>query len=151
MRIALKYGLLITLVIVVWVVVTHFVFPLPPTSSLNLLAPVLFNLTAIIALYLGIKSRKAEGEMTFKEGLKTGLSISFVYAISASLFFLALLLIVGPSMMAAEPMAANYSVWMVALGAFTGMFFGSLILGLVYSTIISFFLAKRSERSTPSA
>lgn len=147
MRIALTYGLLITLVIVIWVVLTHFVFPLPPTSSLNLLAPVIFNLTAIIALYLGIKSRKAEGEMTFKEGLKTGLSISFVYAISASLFFLLLLLLVGPSMMAAEPMAANYSMWMVALRAFTGMFFGSLILGLVYSTIISFFLAKRSGRS----
>ena len=91
MRIAIKYGLLITLVIVVWVVVTHFVFPLPPTSTLNLLAPVLFNLAAIVALYLGIKSRKAEGEMTFKDGLKTGLSISFVYAISASLFFLLLL------------------------------------------------------------
>ena len=146
MRIAIKYGLLITLVIIVWVVVTHFVFPLPPTSTLNLLAPVLFNLAAIIALYLGIKSRKAESEMTFKDGLKTGLSISFVYAISASLFFLVLLLIVGPTIMAAEPMAAHYPIWQVALQAFSGMFFGSLILGLVYSTIISFFLAKRHRR-----
>ena len=145
MRIALKYGLLITLVVVVWVVVTHFLFPLPPTSTLNLLAPVLFNLAAIVALYLGIKSRKAEGEMTFKDGLKTGLAISLVYAISASLFFLLLLLIVGPSMMAAEPMGANYPIWKVALQAFAGMFFGSLILGLVYSTIISFFLAKRNR------
>ena len=145
MKIALKYGLLITLVVVVWVVITHFLFPLPPTSTLNLLAPVLFNLAAIMALYLGIKSRKAEGEMTFKEGLKTGLAISLVYAISASLFFLLLLLIVGPSMMAAEPMAAHYPMWKVALQAFAGMFFGSLILGLVYSTIISFFLAKRNR------
>ena len=146
MRIALKYGLLITLVIVVWVVVTHFVFPLPPTSTLNLLAPVLFNLAAIIALYLGIKSRKAEGEMSFKDGLKTGLSISLVYAISASLFFLLLLLVVGTSMMAAEPMAADLPIWKVALRAFSAMFFGSLILGLVYSTIISFFLAKRQAK-----
>ncbi len=145
MRIAISYGLLITLVIVVWVVVTHFVFPLPPRSTLNLLAPVLFNLAAIVALYLGIKSRKAEGEMTFKDGLKTGLSISFVYAISASLFFVLLLLIVGPSIMAAEPMAGNYPLWRVALQAFASMFFGSLILGLVYSTIISFFLAKRNR------
>ena len=146
MQIALKYGLLITLVIVVWVVVTHFVFPLPPTSTLNLLAPVLFNLTAIIALYLGIKSRKAQGEMSFKDGLKTGLSISLVYAISASLFFLFLLLAVGTSMMAAEPMVANLPIWKVALRAFSAMFFGSLILGLVYSTIISFFLAKRRAK-----
>ena len=145
MRIAISYGLLITLVIVVWVVVTHFVFPLPPGSTLNLVAPVLFNLAAIVALYLGIKSRKAEGAMTFKDGLKTGLSISFVYATSASLFFVLLLLIVGPSIMAAEPMAGNYPLWRVALQAFASMFFGSLILGLVYSTIISFFLAKRNR------
>ena len=145
MKIALKYGLLITLVIVALGGSHALLFPLPPTSTLNLLAPVLFNLAAIVALYLGIKSRKAEGEMTFKEGLKTGLSISLVYAISASLFFLLLLLIVGPSLMAAEPMAANLPIWKVAIRAFAAMFFGSLILGLVYSTIISFFLAKRNR------
>lgn len=113
---------------------------------LNMVAPVLFNLAAIIALYLGIKSRKADGDMNFKEGLKTGLAISLVYAISACLFFLLLLLIVGPSMMANEPMAPASPVWRVALAAFGGMFFGSLILGLVYSTIISFFLARRYQR-----
>lgn len=144
--IAIKYGLLITLVVVLWVIVTHFVVPLPPTSMLNMVAPVLFNLAAIIALYLGIKSRKADGDMNFKEGLKTGLAISLVYAISACLFFLLLLLIVGPSMMANEPMAPASPVWRVALAAFGGMFFGSLILGLVYSTIISFFLARRYQR-----
>lgn len=140
---AIKYGLAITLVVSVWVVVTHFLFPLAPSSKLNLLAPLLFNAAAIVALYLGIKERKAQGEMNFKAGLKTGLSISFVYAVSASLFFLVLLLIVGPSFMANEPMAENYPIWRIALGAFVGMFFGSLILGLVYSTIISFFVAKR--------
>ncbi|HET6669891.1 MAG TPA: DUF4199 family protein [Pyrinomonadaceae bacterium] len=146
MRIAIKYGLLITLVVVVWIILTHFVVPLPPTSKLNLLGPVLFNVAAIIAIYLGIKARKAEGDMNFKAGIKTGLAISLVYAISACLFFLLLLLVVGPSMMANEPMAANAPFWRVALGAFTGMFFGSLILGLVYSTIISFFLARRYQR-----
>ncbi len=145
MRIAIKYGLLITLVVVVWVILTHFVVPLPPTSKLNIVAPVLFNLAAISALYLGIKSRKAEGDMNFKEGLKTGLALSLVYAISACLFFFLLFLILGPSMMANEPMAADSPVWRVAIAAFAGMFFGSLILGLVYSTIISFFLARRYQ------
>jgi hypothetical protein len=52
-------------------------------------------------------------------------------------------MVVGPSIMANEPMAATYPVWKLALIASAGMFFGSLILGLVYSTIISFFLARR--------
>lgn len=129
-----------------WVILTHFVVPLPPTSQVNIVAPVLFNLAAIIALYLGIKARNADGDMDFKEGLKTGLGISLVYAISACLFFLLLFLIVGPSIMANEPMAADSPVLRVALAAFAGMFFGSLILGLVYSTIISFFLARRYQR-----
>ncbi|MFZ0060451.1 MAG: hypothetical protein WAL47_00275 [Pyrinomonadaceae bacterium] len=146
MRIAIKYGLLITLVVAVWIIVTHFVVPLPPSSKLNLLGPLLFNFAAIIAIYLGIKERKAESDMNFKTGIKTGLAISLVYAISACLFFLLLLLIVGPSMMANEPMAADSPFWRVVLGAFAGMFFGSLILGLVYSTIISFFLARRYQR-----
>lgn len=143
MKIAIKYGLLITAVVAVWVLVTHFLVPISPQSKLNMLAPVLFNLAAIIAIYLGIKEKNAEREMDFKAGLKTGVSISLVYAISACLFFFVLLLIAGPSVMANEPMVENYEPWQVAVLASAGMFFGSLILGLVYSTIISFFLARR--------
>lgn len=146
MRIAIKYGLLITLVVIVWVVVTHFLFPLAPDSKVNRLAPLLFNLAAIVAIYLGMQARKSEAEITFKEGLKTGLSISFVYALSACLFFFVLFLIVGPTLMANEPMTENYPMWQVALVAYAAMFFGSLIFGLVYSTIISFFLAKRQTK-----
>ena len=146
MNLALKYGLLITLVVVVWVLVTHLLVPLAPESQANVLAPILFNLAAIVAIYLGIKSRTDETTgITFKEGIKTGLGISLVYAISTSLFFFILFLIVGPTLMANEPLAPNYPVWKVALGAFAGMFLGSLILGLVYSTIVSFFLAKRTR------
>ena len=145
MRIAIKYGLLITGVVAVWVIVTHFLFPISPESKLNMLAPVLFNLAAIIAIYLGLKAKKAETGMNFKEGLKTGISISLVYAISACIFFFVVLLIAGPSILANEPTAGNYPVWQVAVIASVGMFFGSLILGLVYSTLISFFLARRYQ------
>jgi len=106
MNLALKYGLLITLVVVVWVLVTHLLVPLAPESQANVLAPILFNLAAIVAIYLGIKSRTDETTgITFKEGIKTGLGISLVYAISTSLFFFILFLIVGPTLMANEPLA----------------------------------------------
>jgi hypothetical protein len=55
-------------------------------------------------------------------------------------------LLVGPKLMANEPMAQNYPMWQVALGAFAGMFFGALILGLVYSTLVSFMLVRARRR-----
>ncbi len=146
MKIALKYGLLITFVVVLWVVITHFLFPLDPQSKLNGLAPVIFNLAAIVSLYLGIRERQGTSEMSFKEGLNTGLSISVVYALGSCLFFLLMFLLIGPKLMANEAMAqTEMPLWQLALIAFAGMFFGSLILGLVYSTIISFLLAKRNR------
>jgi Na+/H+-translocating membrane pyrophosphatase len=145
MKVAIKYGLSITLVVVLWVLVTHFLFPLAPESKANILGPILFNLAAIVAIYLGIKERAAEGELSFKQGINTGMAISLVYAISSCLFFLIVFLFVGPRLMANEPMSQNYPMWQVALAAFAGMFFGALILGLIYSTVISFMLV-RSRR-----
>ena len=78
---------MITAMVALWVIVTHVLFPIAPDSKLNLLAPVLFNLAAISAIYLGIKAKKTETDMDFKSGLKTGISISLVYAISACIFF----------------------------------------------------------------
>ena len=146
MKVAIKYGLLITSVVVVWVLVTHFVFQIPPDSAVNAIGPVLFNLAHLVAIYLGIKTRQGGGGMSFKEGIKTGVSISFVYALTACIFFLILLLTVGPTVMANEPMARNSPIWQQALGAFAGLFFGSLILGLIYSTVISFLLVRQARR-----
>ena len=142
MKIALKYGLAITLVVVLWILITHFLFPLAPDSKANVLGPILFNFAAVLALYLGIKARNSQGELSFKDGIKTGMTISLVYGISSCLFFLIIFLVVGPKLMASEPMAADYPMWQTALGAFAGMFFGSLILGLIYSTVISFMLVR---------
>ncbi len=104
--------------------------------------PILFNLATIVAIYLGIKARAANQELSFKQGIKTGLGISLVYGISSCLFFLIVFLFVGPRLMANEPTAQDYPIWRVALGAYAGMFFGALILGLIYSTVISFMLVR---------
>lgn len=146
MKIAIKYGLSITLVVVLWVLVTHFLFPLPPESKVNVLGPALFNLATIVAIYLGIKARAAYEELSFKQGIKTGLAISLVYGISSCLFFFIVFLFVGSESMTNEPMAQNYPMWQVALAAYAGMFFGALILGLIYSTVISFMLVRARIR-----
>lgn len=142
MKIAIKYGLSITFVVVVWVLVTHFLFPLAPESKANLLAPILFNLAAMVAIYLGMNASSNQRELSFKQGIKTGLSISLVYGISSCLFFFIMFLFLGPRFMANEPMAQTLPVWQAALAAFAAMFFGALILGLIYSTVISFMLVR---------
>jgi uncharacterized membrane protein len=148
MKIAIKYGLSITLVVALWVLLTHFLFPLAPESKANILAPILFNLAAIVALYLGIKASADKHDLNLKEGIKTGVNISLVYGISSCLFFLIVFLIVGPRLMDNEPMTQNYPMWQAALGAFAGMFFGAVILGLVYSTVISFLLVRSQKGLT---
>lgn len=148
MKIALKYGLLITAVLIGWVVIVRFGLRVGPDSS-AMIGPVIFNVTAIIAILLGMRARKRElnGQLGFKEALKTGMAISLVYVVSACLFFMIQHLIAGPELLRSEG-SASQPLWMVAAFAYAGLFFGSLFFGLIYSTVIAFFLAKSRGRES---
>jgi hypothetical protein len=145
MKIPIKYGLSITAVVILWIVIVRFLLGVGPDSKANLIGPILFNVAAIVAIFLGTIRRKneANGELSFKEGLKTGLGISFIYAASSCLFFLIEYLVAGPKLLLSEAGPSDRPFWQVAAFAYAGLFFGSLFFGLIYSTIISFFLAKR--------
>ena len=147
MKIALKYGLLITAVVVGWIVIVRLLMGVGADSKANVIAPILFNLAAIVAIYLGMKARKNElhGELGFKEGLKTGMSISLVYAVSACIFFMLEYLVAGPKLLLSEAGPQAGPMWQVAAIAYAGLFFGSILFGLIYSTIISFFLARQQR------
>ena len=146
-KIALKYGLLITLGVICWVVVSHLLVPDPRSPVHSLGAGVFFNLLEIVGLYLAINTTRNESgnQLNFKSGVKTGMATAFVYAATSCLFFLVAILTVGPKLMASEPGAENMPAWQVALGAFIGLGGFALLFGLVYSTVISFFLAKRQQ------
>lgn len=145
MKIALKYGLLITLGVIAWVVVAHLLVPDPRSPVHSVGAGVFFNLLHIAGIYLAINTLKNEagGELLFKNGVRTGVATALIYAVTSSLFFLVAIFTVGTKLMASEPGAENLPPWQVAVGAFLGLFVGSLIFGLIYSTVISYFLAKR--------
>jgi hypothetical protein len=83
MKNALKYGLSITMVVVIWIVVVRHLMGVGPESGANLIAPVLFNLAQIVGIFMGVIRRKTgvDGELSFKDTLKTGVGISFVYAV----------------------------------------------------------------------
>src|SRR5437016_3388553 len=80
MKLALKYGIAVTLIIAAWVALKHFVLHIEgPSAQLADLA--VFNLSAIVALMMGIKERRiANGDrLTFLQGLGTGVSIVVTY------------------------------------------------------------------------
>lgn len=147
MKIALKYGLAITAVVVAWIVIVRLLMGVGADSKANVIAPILFNVAAIMAIFLGIIRRKndAGGELNFKDGLKTGVGISLVYAASACLFFMIEYLVAGPKLLLSEAGPSNRPLWQTAAMVYTGLFLGSLLFGLIYSTLISFFLAKRKK------
>ena len=151
MKIQLKYGLFIALGAIAWVVLTHNVITNANSPIHQLGTPIFFNVLQFAMTYLGIKEfeREKGDRPTFKEGVKTGVGISVVYALILSLFFVVLLRVMGSRWMAVEPgaMAGHISGSQIAK-AFVGLFIMTLIFGVIYSTVISFFLAKRAHEST---
>ena len=145
MKIPIKFGLLITFGVMAWVLIAHSLVTNPQSLVHTFAGPVFFNILQFIMIFLGLKAleREKADKLRFKEGLKTGAAISFVYALTISLFFIGVLAVVGRKWLASEPGMANVPVVRVAAQAFIGLFFGSMILGLIYSTVISFFLSKR--------
>ena len=146
MKIPIKYGLLITILVAAWVLIVRSIVPTSSSIVHDLITPIVFNVLHFAIIYLGLKALEREkGEPSpFKEGLKTGVAISVVYALTISLFFVGVLLVIGPRWLAAEA-GGNAPISKVAAQAFIALFVGAIVLGLVYSTVISFFLAKRQS------
>ena len=136
MKLALKYGIAVTLVIAAWVALKHFVLHLQGPSA-QLADVAIFNFAAIVGLMLGIKERRlANGnKLTFGDGFMTGLGIAITYAVLTSLYFVFLLAVVGPSVMQQEG-ETSY------LKAFAGVSIGFALFGAIFSAIISLVLRK---------
>jgi hypothetical protein len=149
MKLALKFGLLITAGLMVWVIVAHLLVPDPQSAVHSLGAFTFFNVLHFTVLFLGLKAfeRERGGKQYFKEMLKTGISISFVHAVTAALFFVLVRVLIGPKWMGTEPGAQELAPWLMILGSFAGLVVFTMVFGLVYSTLISFVLAKRRSES----
>lgn len=145
MKIALKYGLLITVCFIAWVVLAHWLVPNPQSLVHSVGAGSFVNIVEVLGIFLGIKEKRKQyaDDLSFKDGIKTGLGIAVVYGVSSCLFFMVEIMVVGPKLLAGEPGAQNMPLWKAAVGAFLGLFLGALLMGLLYSTIISFLLAAR--------
>ena len=137
MKLALKYGVLVTLVIAAWVALKHFVLHLESQPA-QFADVAIFNLTAITGLALGIREKRMMnvGTLTFGDGLITGIKIAVTYAILTSVYFALLLATVGPKLMQQE---GETSV----VKAFLGIAVVFTLFGIVFSAIIALVLRKR--------
>ena len=147
MKIPIKYGLIATVGVAAWVLIMHSLITDPKSAVHTLGAPIFFNIFHFAVIYLGLKELEREkgDRPTFKEGLKTGVGISFIYALTVSLFFVGVIAVVGTKWLTSEPGADSAPMSRVMTGAFVGLFIWALVFGLIYSTLISFFLAKRTS------
>ena len=148
-RIAIQYGLIITAGVMAWVLIAHSIFP-PESPVHSIGAMAFFNILHFVVIFLGITAfRRLENEsVSFKQSIKMGVLISFVYGLTAALFFVVVVSIVGDKWIAAEPGAQQLPSKLVMVQAFAGLFISAIVFGLIYSTVISFALAKRVTRST---
>jgi hypothetical protein len=137
MKIALKYGIAVTLVIAGWVALKHFVLHLEGTTA-QVTDFVIFNLAATMGLTLGIKEKRIAngGTLTFGDGWITGIKIVVTYAILTSAYFAILLATVGPKLLQQE---GETSV----LKAFLGVSIGFTVFGTIFSAIIALILKKK--------
>ncbi|MDX6531918.1 MAG: hypothetical protein QOH41_4208 [Blastocatellia bacterium] len=137
MKLAVKYGVFVTVVIAAWVALKHFVLHLESQSA-QFADIAIFNLAAITGLALGIRERRTMngGTLRFGEGWITGIKIAVTYAILTSAYFAILLVTVGPKLMQQEGETS-------LVKAFLGISIGFALFGTVFSAIIALVLRKR--------
>jgi hypothetical protein len=147
MKIPIRYGLFAALGLMVWVLLAHTLVANPESVVHKLLAPIFFNVLHFVMISLGIGALQRErgGTLSFKEALKTGVAIAFVFALAACLFFAVAVLFVGTRWLTLDPRASGNAGLLLA-PAFAGLFLGTMIFGLLYSTVIAAFLAKRRSQ-----
>lgn len=136
MKIALKYGIAVALIIAAWVTLKNFVFHFAGPAA-QVADFVIFNLSALIGLVLGIREKRTlnGGSLSFGEGLKTGVSIAITYSLLVSLYFAVLLLLTGPGLM----QQAGHTSY---VSAFAGLFIGLVLFGAIFSVVIALVLKK---------
>ncbi len=74
LSIPIKYGLMITLGVVAWVIIAHLIIPNPQSLAHTFVGPIFFNVLQFAMIFLGLKAKEREyGRQTgFQERFENG-------------------------------------------------------------------------------
>jgi hypothetical protein len=151
MRSALRYGVPVAAIFAAWVLIKRLWIPWEGPDPRPWLDAIVLNGASIAALALGIRARRAQnaGTLTLWEGVRTGAAIATVYAALLTLFFLVVYAFVGPRLMAGGAAARGVPPQQALIQAFAGIFFGSILLGVVLAALLSLILRKSVPQRGP--
>lgn len=108
----------------------------------------IFVLSPLVVWFFGIRNYKKQlkNKMTFKQGFFEGMRIALVFAILSPFIFLAYYTLLNPYILAyvrdAYRMTTTNSSAVIAVDMVV-QFFGTLVLGAINSSIVSFILYTR--------
>ena len=146
MKRALKYGLLVAVIIAVWITLKHWGLHLDQARGATF-DLVVFNVAAIIGLALGIIDKRAanNGALSFGEGMKTGVAIAVTYAVLTAIYFAVVLVVVGPVLMqqAGHVGPGGEITGPILIKAFAGLIIGMALIGAILSVFVSLVLKRK--------
>jgi len=146
MKRALKYGILVAVIIAVWIALKHWGLHLDQTRA-AIFDTVIFNVAGIIGLALGISDKRAanNGALTFGEGMKTGVAIAITYAVLTAIYFALVLVLVGPVLMQqAGHVGPNGEITgPILIKAFAGLIIGMTFIGAILSVVVTLVLRRK--------
>ena len=142
-----KFGLYMSLVVVVCLLIMHWTGEYTSFDQGGTL-DLVFLLSPFVLWLLGLLSykKKLHNQMSFKQGLAEGVRISLVFGILSPFIFMGYYLLLNPAIL--DYVSRSYgmtdsSITSVILVDMTVQFVGVMVLGTVYTSVLSFFLKSR--------
>lgn len=147
---AVKYGLILTGTIVVWLAVMHSLGAYSAQKTEMSIVDYFYVLVPAIVLYLGIKEKKkmSKNRLTYKEGVIEGLRISVIYGVLSPIVFYLYYTLVNPDAIQFAKKAygmMQFSDREVMFADLAVQFVFSILGGLIMSLVISYFLSKKAK------
>ena len=147
---AAKYGLALTASIAIWIAVMHMTGLYSEEKTEITIIDYLYIFIPLIGLFFGIKEKKhiLKSKFTLKAGVKEGFQISLIYAILSPFVFYIYYIAINPASIEFAKKAygmEQFSTKAVIFADMAVQFVFSLLGGLVFSLIISYYLARKRK------
>lgn len=146
---AVKYGLALTVSIAIWITIMHMGLYSEKKTGTTII-DYFYILIPLIGLYFGIKEKKhmLKNKFTLKTGIWEGFYISLVYAILSPFVFYIYYIAINPESIEFAKKAygmEQFSTKAVIFADMAVQFIFSLVTGLIFSLITSYFLARKKK------